>query len=251
MRTLMKVVLVEDEYYVRKGIIRALDWEAHGCFIAGEAENGEKGISLVEETRPQLVIADIEMPMMDGIEMVRRLKAKGISAEYIFLTSHQNFNYVYNAMKMEVIDYLLKPFHPEDLLACIHKARLRLHLDEEEWRKSEREELQVKNALVREAVNYVRAHYAEEISSVSVSLHLNLSTAYFCRIFKKETGYTFGQYLSNYRVQIAAGMLKNFDVRVNEVAAEVGILDSNYFSQIFKRIMGIAPKDYQNLKRYH
>lgn len=248
----MRIVLVEDEYYVRKGILNTVDWAGNGCEIVGEAENGARGMQVIEEMRPHLVIADIEMPMMDGIEMVRRLRAKGIESEYIFLTSHQNFTYVYNAIKLEVIDYLLKPFHREDLQKSLQKARLKLHLLEREEERSlltAEQDIRVKNSLVQEAVHYVRAHYAEEISSVSMAEHLNISTAYFCRIFKKETGYTFGQYLANYRIHIAAGMLTNFDIRVNEAALQVGIADSNYFSQLFKRITGLSPTEYQSSRR--
>ncbi|KAB0578007.1 response regulator [Fusobacterium naviforme] len=251
MRERMKIVVVEDEYYVRKGLRNEIDWAAWGCEIVGEAENGMRGVEVIEKLRPQLVIADIEMPMMSGIDMVRQLKIRQVEAEYIFLTSHQNFTYVYQAIKLDVIDYLLKPFHREDLETSIQKARLKLHfLNREEEKQlllSERE-LGVKNSLVREAVSYVREHYAEEISSVRMAEHLNISAAYFCRIFKKETGYTFSQYLVNYRIHIAAGMLANFDLRISEVAAQVGIVDSNYFSQLFKRIMGVTPTEYQNEK---
>ncbi|WP_307254786.1 response regulator [Moryella indoligenes] len=98
----MKIVVVEDEYYVRKGLRNEIDWAAWGCEIVGEAENGMRGVEVIEKLRPQLVIADIEMPMMSGIDMVRQLKIRRVEAEYIFLTSHQNFTYVYQAIKMMV-----------------------------------------------------------------------------------------------------------------------------------------------------
>ena len=95
----------------------------------------------------------------------------------------------------------------------------------------------------------MRKHYAEEISNVTAAEKLDINSAYFCRLFKKETGYTFGQYLTNYRIHVAAGLLTNFDMRINEVAMQVGIPDSNYFSQVFKKIMGMTPKEYQDAKK--
>ncbi len=253
MKEKMRIIIVEDEYYVRKGIIDALDWAEYGCEIVGEADNGARGLEAAKALQPHLVIADIDMPMKNGIDMVKELKTLGLNAEYIFLTSHQNFNYVYNAIKLDVIDYLLKPFRTEDLIQCLQKVRVKLHMTDPEENRMLRifeKDLHVKNVLVKEAVQYTRRHYGEDISSQIVAESLSISPAYFCRIFKKETGYTFSQYLANYRVHIAAGMLVNFDVRVSEVAAQVGIDDSNYFSQIFKKITGMTPTEYQDSQRY-
>ena len=77
---MIRVVVVEDEFYVRKGIIQTFDWKKLDCEIVGEAANGRDGIAVVEETRPDLVIADIEMPVVDGIEMARLLKSKQCTA---------------------------------------------------------------------------------------------------------------------------------------------------------------------------
>ena len=246
----LRIVVVEDEYYVRKGIIQSFDWEKVDCEIVGEAANGKAGIEVVEETKPDLVIVDVEMPVMDGLEMVRHLKSRKCMAEFVFLTAHQQFTYIHSALKLEAMDYLLNPFRFEDLEECIRKVRLKVHKAdtplEEQILFSK--ELQVKNSYIKNAVTYVRKHYAEEISSVMVAEELDINPAYFCRLFKKETGYTFGQYLTNYRIHVAEGLLNNFDLRINEVAEQVGIPDSNYFSQIFKKNIGMTPKEYQDTR---
>ena len=186
----LRIVVVEDEYYVRKGIIQSFDWEKVDCEIVGEAANGKAGIEVVEETKPDLVIVDVEMPVMDGLEMVRHLKSRKCMAEFVFLTAHQQFTYIHSALKLEAVDYLLKPFRFEDLEECIRKVRLKVHKAdtplEEQILFSK--ELQVKNSYIKNAVTYVRKHYAEEISSVMVAEELDINPAYFCRLFKKETG---------------------------------------------------------------
>ena len=246
----LKVVIVEDEYYVRKGIIQSFDWEKVGCEIVGEASNGKTGIEVVEDSKPDLVIVDVEMPVMDGIEMVRHLKSKRCIAEFVFLTAHQQFTYVHSALKLEAVDYLLKPFRFEDLEECIRKVRLKIHKADTPLEEQIifSQELQVKNGYIKSVIDYVRKHYSEEISNVTVAEELDINPAYFCRLFKKETGYTFGQYLTNYRIHVAEGLLANFDLRISEVAEQVGIPDSNYFSQVFKRAVGMTPKEYQDVK---
>ena len=70
----LRIVVVEDEYYVRKGIIQSFDWEKVDCEIVGEAANGKAGIEVVEETKPDLVIVDVEMPVMDGLQAARAIR---------------------------------------------------------------------------------------------------------------------------------------------------------------------------------
>lgn len=246
----LTIVVVEDEYYVRKGIIQSFDWRKVNCEIVGEASNGKVGIEVIEQTKPDLVIVDVEMPVMGGVEMVRHLRSKHCMSEFVFLTGHQQFTYVHSALKLEAVDYLLKPFRFEELEECIQKVRAKVHKDEEKTEEqiAFSQNLEVRNSYIKNAVMYVRKHYAEDISSVTVAEELDINSAYFCRLFKKETGYTFGQYLTNYRVHVAEGLLKNFDFRVNEVAEQVGIPDSNYFSQVFKKYIGMTPKEYQDTK---
>lgn len=249
----LKVVVVEDEYYVRKGIINSFNWEEIGCEVVGEAANGKKGCEIIEELRPDIVIADIEMPVMDGIEMVRMLKSKQIIAGYIFLTAHQKFTYVHSALKLEVIDYLLKPFRYEDLKTSIEKVREKLRAGNSISTGSVKieKEIQATNNYIKEAILYVRNNYDKDISNITAAEHLEINPEYFCRLFKKETGYTFGQYLTHYRVHVAAGLLTNFDIKVSEAAEQVGYMDGNYFSQIFRKIMGMTPKEYQNEKKVY
>ncbi|MBS6646203.1 MAG: response regulator [Clostridiaceae bacterium] len=249
---MIRVVVVEDEFYVRKGIIQTFDWKSLDCEIVGEASNGKQGIEVVEETKPDLVIADIEMPVVDGIEMVKMLRSKKCGAEFIFLTAHQKFTYVHSALKLEAVDYLLKPFHYKDLEECIRKVKIKLHKIDEETSKTvllTDKEIQAENIYIKKAITYVREHYAREIMVSDVAEHLKISEAYFCRLFKKETGYTFGQYLTNYRVHVAAGLLSNFPMKVSEAAEQVGFTDSNYFSTIFKKIMEMSPSEYQEIKK--
>ncbi len=247
----LRIVVVEDEYYVRRGIIDAFDWDSLGCVIVGEATNGRDGIKVIEDKMPDLVIADIEMPVMNGIEMVKHLNCKNLSIEYIFLTAHRNFDYVHSALKMEVSDYILKPFQYDDLDKAIKSAKLRVFGDRDnEGLNSRIDNIEVDNAYVKNAIEYVRKNYSKEISNITISEHLNINSSYFCRLFKKETGFTFVQYLINYRIRVATRLLSNFDMRISEVAEQVGFSDSNYFSNTFKKITGSSPKAYQKEHKY-
>lgn len=90
---MLKVLVVEDEELIRKGIVLAVDWAALDCVVVGEASNGEEALDAVERLSPSLIITDLKMPRMDGIEMLRRLREAGNPVYVIILTAYDSFSY--------------------------------------------------------------------------------------------------------------------------------------------------------------
>ena len=122
---MLKVVGVEDEELVRKGIVLTVDWAGAGCAVVGEAANGEEGLEVIRRYRPDLIVTDIRMPKLDGIEMLRRLREEGNRAHVVFLTAYSDFSYAQSALKLGAADYLLKPFHDGELEETIARIRSR------------------------------------------------------------------------------------------------------------------------------
>ena len=114
------VMIVDDEKYVRMGIKEETDWALIGCEVVAEAANGEEALAKAEETRPDLVISDIRMPKMDGIELAEKLIEKYPAIKVIFLTAYNEFEYARQAVRIGVSDYLLKPFKDGELEASVH-----------------------------------------------------------------------------------------------------------------------------------
>lgn len=96
---MLKVVVVEDEELVRKGIVLTVDWAGEGCAVVGEAANGEEGLEVIRRYRPDLIVTDIRMPKLDGIEMLRRLREEGNRAHVVFLTAYSDFSYAQSALR--------------------------------------------------------------------------------------------------------------------------------------------------------
>lgn len=123
---MLKVLVVEDEELIRKGIVLALDWAALDCVVVAEASNGEEALEAVERYAPSLIITDLKMPRMDGLEMLRRLRERGSSAYVIILTAYDSFEYAQSALRLGAVDFLLKPFHDGELEQAVTALRRRL-----------------------------------------------------------------------------------------------------------------------------
>ena len=105
---MLKVLIVDDEAVVRRGIVLGIDWASLGCAVVGEAANGEEGLAAAERYSPNLIITDVRMPHMDGIEMMRVLRERGSTAHVIVLTAYNDFDYARSALRFGAADYLLK-----------------------------------------------------------------------------------------------------------------------------------------------
>lgn len=122
MNDLCRVVIVDDEYLVRQGIKHLLNWEEEGFQIVGEAGNGQEALEIIEEVRPHIVLTDIVMPVMDGEEFTRALKAIHPDIEIIVLSSFSEFEYVKSTFRSGVADYILKPTLETEGLLNVLKA---------------------------------------------------------------------------------------------------------------------------------
>ena len=114
---MLKVFLVEDEFVIREGIKNNIDWKAHGYEFCGEAGDGELAYPMIQKLRPDIVITDIRMPFMDGLELSRLIRKELPDTEIIILSGYQEFEYAKEAIKLGVAQYLSKPINGEELLA--------------------------------------------------------------------------------------------------------------------------------------
>lgn len=120
MDVLCKVLIVEDEYLTRQGIRHMLDWGAEGFEIVGEAGNGKDALELVEKLHPHIVLTDMVMPVMDGLELEKRLRETHPEIQLAVLSSYSDFGYVRDSFQSGAVDYILKPtLNPKDLLAAM------------------------------------------------------------------------------------------------------------------------------------
>ena len=251
---MLKILVVDDEMFVRRGIVMETDWAAMDCAVVAEASNGEEALEAVHRYRPDLIISDIRMPRMDGIELLKTLRQEGNGVRVIFLTAYSEFEYAKQALRYFAFDYLLKPFEDGELEECVLRAKKEIEEQRDDRKNQEQqtvlaapEEQGDKSRYIREALNYIAEHYGDsDISIATVSAAVGISESHLSHLFKKETDYTVAAYITRYRMRAAMKLLEDCRNRVSEVAEQVGYRDITYFSSTFKKIVGMTPSEYQN-----
>lgn len=147
-----KVLIVDDESLIRDGLKYIMDWEAAGFSVCGEASNGEEALHLIFSLHPDLVLMDIRMPKMQGLEVVKAARQQDFKGRFIITSGYSDFKYAQEAMRYGVEFYLTKPIEEEELSASVHKIKLSL---DSEIRSSDNLELlkkKAKNVILHELI---------------------------------------------------------------------------------------------------
>lgn len=243
-----KVFLVEDEDIIRKGLRYVIDWQSVDCVVVGEADNGLDGIQGILALHPDIVLTDIKMTGMDGLEMLTSsIQESGYDA--IIISGYDEFAYAQRAVSLGVTEYLLKPIDFDLLYSAVQKiVRKREEKHREETSRTAQTVSDVlsvseplQNKTVRHLLDYISSHYSQRISLVDVSAELNLSCTHLNTKFKTATGYTFNDYLNRFRIVRAVELLREGEMKVYEVADAVGFEDYKYFIRVFKKYVGYPP----------
>ena len=119
-----KVLIVEDEIFVRLGIKMSVEWEKLGMEVAGDAENGKQALEIYEKEHPDIILTDLKMPVLDGMGLIRRIREKDHTTRIVILSCLEEFHLVQQAISMDVSDYILKlTMTQEDMERILHKVK--------------------------------------------------------------------------------------------------------------------------------
>jgi len=258
-----KILVVEDNKVLNRYITEMTDWHSMGMEIIGNAFNGEQGLHMALENEPDLVIADVDMPKLDGLMMCTRIKENLPDVRFIFISSFDSFQYVKDALNIGAYKYLLKPVMPDDLITAVHELfemkneRLLTEQVIETLHKviNSAYEIQDKgdesdrnDKIVSEIKSKIETDYANLYGPADVINDLQISASHANFIFKSRTGMTVFDYLVRTKINAAMGLLKDPFIRVYEVANKVGYENTSHFISVFKAHTGMTPKQFTNKK---
>ena len=202
------------------------------------SSNGRKASQICDEVKPDIALLDIEMPGMNGIELAKYIKEKYAECIIIFITAYDRFDYAIEAMHIKAFDYLLKPWKEERLCELINTAIENVR------------SMQKTDSIVHSQKDiikdYIDRNYKKDISAKDVAGILGYSDVYFSKVFKQLFDDNFINYLTKIRIDRAKVLLKDVSFNIKEVGKSVGYADSNYFTKVFKRSIGISPSEYRS-----
>lgn len=235
----MTLLIVDDDVLFVQSLQKSMDWKALGLTLLGTAVNGQEGLRLYRKLHPDILLCDVQMPVMNGIEMVQRIMEEDRASNsclVVFMTAYSEREYLKSAIKLRAVDYLDKPFSPEEL------SEILLRVTRQQRSAGDRAGY---SKPVEMTIAYIQSHYAQPLTIETLADQVYLTPNYFSAIFKRETGKTVLTYLTEQRMAKACFHLKTSNLPLGQVAAHVGYQDFRYFSHIFHRVVGLTPSEYR------
>lgn len=240
----LKLLVADDEDVIRRGVAKYIQLHTNRFERIYEAENGQEAIELILKYQPDILLLDVQMPVKNGIEVMKEADRAGLHPIIIILSGYDEFSYAQQALRLGAKEYLLKPARASDILNCLNKLA-----DEafgSEKNPVPEEDFQ-SNHMVKRAMEYIADHYMENITLNDVAESVGISGGYLSTLFTQNLECGFVDYLNKVRVERACSYLEQNFLKTYEIAYKVGFRDEKYFSKVFKKIQGISPKEYRKL----
>ncbi len=240
-----KVVLVDDESIIIEGLTKAFPWEKYNCKIVGTAPNAMIGTTIIKTESPDILITDISMPNLTGLEMIQNIKKEFPSLQIIVLTAFRDFDYAREAIRLGVLRYLLKPSKMDELTNAIIEAVEKLDAIYNGSGKSAVEEVVYDSVIVNNTITFIRSNYEKKLTLKLLADEVYVSEWHLSRLIKKYTDKKINDIINEIRVDKAKELLKNPYLKINDIAISTGFNDTPNFSKVFKRQTGITPNEYR------
>ena len=239
-----KLVIIDDEKKILDGVAEIFPWEQIGFEVTGTFTRASDALAFFRESPADVVMTDIRMPDMDGLELTRELKALSDSEDLkiVIFSSYSEYVYMREALLLDVTDYLLKPVKYSDLLSCFEK--IRLELDERRAPTPEREESYYEK-IVSRVDKYLKENYQKAALNEAAEI-VGISAGYLSRIYKEYKGTGFMEMLGRIRMERAGELLMDPAYKSYEIAYLVGYDNPKNFTRAFKAYYQVTPRDYRN-----
>lgn len=242
-------MVVEDEAVIRENIVKKANTANRNFKVQAVCKNGQDALKTLSVIPVDVVITDIKMPIMDGMELAKKIHENHASVKIIILSGYSDFNYAKKAIAYNVSDYLLKPLDIEELRKTLNRILFEIKNAISEL---ESKEMIYQNLTVEQlselVQKYLLNNFRKNITLSQISKHFGYTSEYIGRVFKKYNQKTILKHLTTLRINEAKKLLmsdENFDI--GSVGQKVGYTDPSYFSRVFKNNVGTYPKEFIKL----
>ena len=240
-----RLLIVDDEPEIRNGLRHYFPWEEIGFSIVGEARDGIHALEVLACEAVDVLLCDIVMPRMTGLELAKKLRENKSKVEIVLLSSYEEFEYARQAIDFSVYHYLVKPVKYAQLVEVF--TRLRFAMEERGGDTKFMQQGQIKGyyeQIIETAQAYIRAHYANAtLEDVAAAVHLN--PYYFSSLYKQKTGENLSEFHTRIRMETAVVMLDDISLRISDIANMLGYSNPNSFSRTFRAYYAMSPREHR------
>lgn len=254
----IKVLIIDDEVYSVETLIKNIDWKVYGIEKVFGAYSAKEAREIILREEITLAFCDIEMPGESGLELIEWIREgtrlKGFIMEIVMLTCHPEYEFMRKAMQMGCSDYLLKPIDYKELDRVIKKAITQVEAKKLEYLRLEKIGEMVTEAegdrydiVSEKIIPYIEKHLTEAFSVTDLAEEVALNPQYMMRLFKKSTGQSIVEYVTQGKMALAKELLEKTQWNNDIIAEKVGYISASYFIKSFKRFSGMTPREYRKL----
>lgn len=270
----MKIIVADDEIWVRTALINSIPFEQLGMNLVCEASNGIEALELCRKHSPDILITDIMMPGLTGLELIQQLKNEMPELKIVIISGYSDFEYAKTAIRFGVVDYILKPVDEKEIFQVLmnikdsilnrkkeieaksrieaqyHKAMEVIH-ESLLNRHKQSNQSSIQESAIEKAKRFILENYHNDLGIEQVARFVHMNTTYFSELFKKQVGMSFIDFKIFLRLESAKKLLVSTDMNIDEISSKVGYNDPRYFCKLFKRVTGKTAKQYrkENLQR--
>lgn len=234
-----KILLVEDEEIIRKGIKKMIEQVIGGYEVSHEASNGVEALRLLEYIQPDIVVTDIRMEKLCGLELIRKIRLHNENLPIIIISAYADFKYAQEAIANGATAYLIKPIDRIELMQALTKASPL---------PKNSEHLAGENQIITRVKSLIKKQLDQDISLRNLAAEVGINHQYLSVLFKNTTGEHFSHYVTRKRIEFAKSLLQSSGMKVYEISQVSGYRSEKHFSNVFKTITGMTPTEYRNTK---
>lgn len=245
------LLVADDEYEIRTGLCTYFPWNEVGFEVVGQAENGMQALEFLQRNEVHVLLCDIRMPVMTGIDLARELHRRKSRTRVIFLSGYREFEYAQTALSLGVKSYIVKSTKTNELMNVFRSLRDELDMEYGKIQPPDRmaaadaaEDGGYYDRIISIIKQYVEEHYMDaELENAAALVHMNQN--YVSRLFKQKTGQNFSDYVLACKMKKAVELLKDPRNRTYEVSEMLGYSNVKNFTRAFRNYYGRSPRAFR------
>jgi two-component system response regulator YesN len=247
-----RLLIVDDDFEIRNGLCKFFPWDSIGFQVVGDAENGKEAYTFIRNNPVDVVLCDIRMPIMSGVDLASELSVHYPKINIIFFSAYKDFDYAQKAIEVGVKRYILKSTNFNELVRVFTTIKTELdNLNQAATPLQARSQPEDLSNFADKMIHTIKEHVEQNYQHVTLedlARIVNLNPDYLSKFFKKHAGILFSEYLTQVRMQRAAQFLDDIQYKTYEISEMVGYSNAFNFTRAFKNYYGMNPRDYRNKK---